>query len=109
MVNLFLLLVGLANGYYAGLYAFTNTAPDKILVVTWGFFAAFSILASVLKKFIIDRLRAKAENRYKEITEPIMNNINLTDQEKKERLQMALEYEMQKILKQAGGKNERSN
>jgi hypothetical protein len=38
-----------------------------------------------------------------------MNNINLTDQEKKERLQMALEYEMQKILKQAGGNNERSN
>lgn len=72
-------------GYFAG-----TSYPSRFIIGLWGVSFFIYMLSSFLTSLLKERLIAKAAKEYNAIVEPIKRNINLTDDEKKERIQEAL-------------------
>lgn len=99
MYKWFILAGSFLNGYLAFDYMINNRMPHKFLIVSWGIFVALELLVSTLNMFFMEKALRKAKERYKDLIKPIQNNINLTDEEKKARIQEVLKQDLQNQLK----------
>lgn len=71
-----------------------NRMPSLILLNVWGFYFAFAFIFNFYQKYVIDQYTKKITKQY----DHIINNDNLTDQEKGAKIAEALVIDLNKRL-----------
>jgi hypothetical protein len=84
-------------------YLVSGILPHKIVISLWGILFISSELMSFIRGIMLESLQKKAVKRYKEITEPINNNINLTEEQKQDMLSEVLANELANTLNELQG------
>lgn len=98
MFKYIILVVSFMNAYIL-LNNIINDAPiSTFTMAIWGGFFIFMLLLASYKLFVFDGQRQAAIVRYKEIVDPIMKDVNLTESEKKEKIKEKLNEELVKQL-----------
>lgn len=86
MFKWFFLFISLFNGYTVYTYLFNNTKLSTITVAGWGMCVCLLFLAEFFKRLVIENATKRVKKELDEIILPIQKNINLTDEEKQERI-----------------------
>jgi hypothetical protein len=100
------ILGGFYFAYIASSLAFNNNMPDKTSVICMGIICSMGFFADAMRGFLKEHLAKKVKDKYNDQINPILNNQNLTDEQKKVKIGEVLEKDFKEQLKSLGGNDE---
>ena len=103
MLKYFFLFTGFWTGSMVYGYLFNDHFPGKFSVALWGIFTAVMMFLEFFKLLVVEKTQQEVEQFFQDEIEPIKKNVNLTDEEKQERIGELVAARLNKKLNQLQG------